>query len=222
MTITFNHFKTRVVRYPLIAIGITSALLFTGMNEGLKQSEWAVWVQSIGATVGLGIAIYIPYRQRKDAIQLEETRQANEAQRVQMSIKDELQALQKTFNGPNISHLLKIEDPGIFDRHITIPIQRFPIYASLIDRLTLIEDDALRSDIIHAFAVAKGLISYAQQNNQLLTVLSDIETELHYRPDAFQYERKRMHGVEMIEMCRQMQGICRETIRLVDALVAKL
>lgn len=222
MTITLKHFKTRVVRYPLIAFGVTSALLLTGMNEGLKQAEWAVWVQSIGATVGLGIAIFIPYRQRKDAVKLEETRQANEARRVQISIKDELQALQKTFSGPNVSHLLEIADPGIFDRHIPIPLQRFPIYASLIDRLTLIEDDALRSDIIHAFAVANGLLSYAQQNNQLLTVLADIETELHYRPDAFQHERKRMHQDKMIVMSREMQSICQETIRLVDALVAKL
>lgn len=203
------------------------ALLSFASGYGISVIPWsnantAAWVQAIGATVGLGVAIFVPYRQRVDAIKLAQAQQNAEARRVQISIKDELQALQKTFSGPNVSHLLKIEDPGIFDRTITIPMQRFPIYASLIDRLTLIEADELRSEIIHTFAVANGLIAYAQQNNQLLAVLTDIETELHYRPDAFQYERKRMHGVEMIEMCRQMQGICRETIRLVDALVAKL
>ncbi|AYM76925.1 hypothetical protein D9M09_14795 [Janthinobacterium agaricidamnosum] len=197
---------------------------------GYRATPWtyidatisAYWVQAVGATLGLGIAIYVPYRQREDAIKLSNARQKDEARRVQMSIKDELLALQKTFAGPNVSHLLEIEDPGIFDRHIPIPLQRFPIYASLIDRLTLIEDDELRSEIIHTFAVANGLIAYAQQNNQLLAVLTDIEAELHYRPDAFQYERKRMHGVKMIAMCREMQVICRETIRLVDALVMKL
>lgn len=182
----------------------------------------AYWVQAIGATVGLGIAIFVPYRQREDATKLAQVQQADEARRVQVSIKDELQALQKTFKGPNVSHLLKIDDPDIFDRHITIPMQRFPIYASLIDRLTLIADDDLRSEIIHTFAVANGLIAYAQQNNQLLMVWADIQSELHYRPDDFQYERARVHTIKMITMGRDMQDICRETIRLVDALVAKL
>ncbi|QKY08752.1 hypothetical protein [Janthinobacterium lividum] len=51
MTITINHFKTRVVRYPLFALGLACTLITTGLHAGLNTAEWAYWIAAVG-TVG--------------------------------------------------------------------------------------------------------------------------------------------------------------------------
>ncbi|MGK5004548.1 hypothetical protein [Janthinobacterium sp. LB2P70] len=51
MAITINHFKTRVIRYPLFALGLTCALTTTGLYAGLNTAEWAYWIAAVG-TVG--------------------------------------------------------------------------------------------------------------------------------------------------------------------------
>lgn len=55
MAINLNYFKTRVVRYPLLTLTFTCALIVTGYGCGLKPADWASWVQafgSIGAIIG--------------------------------------------------------------------------------------------------------------------------------------------------------------------------
>jgi len=50
--------------------GFTSALL----SSGLGSSDVAGWVQAIGATAGIGIAIWVPYRQRIEQVRDEKIR----------------------------------------------------------------------------------------------------------------------------------------------------
>jgi hypothetical protein len=53
-----------------LGAGLSRAL----MVKGLESSEVAGWVQAIGATIGLGIAIYVPYQQRLSAVRDEKVR----------------------------------------------------------------------------------------------------------------------------------------------------
>lgn len=70
MTITINHFKTRVVRYPLLALCAGAALVVTGLNRELGKSDWAAWVQAIGSIAALLVAIFVMKRQNKHATEL--------------------------------------------------------------------------------------------------------------------------------------------------------
>lgn len=51
MAINFNYLKTRVVRYPLLALVGFAAIVVLGLNCGLNKADWGTWVGSIG-TVG--------------------------------------------------------------------------------------------------------------------------------------------------------------------------
>lgn len=51
MAIISNHFKTRLVRYPVIALGVLAAGILTGLRYDLSRADWGAWVGSIG-TVG--------------------------------------------------------------------------------------------------------------------------------------------------------------------------
>jgi hypothetical protein len=51
MAINFKYLKTRVVRYPLLAIAGVAAIVVFGLNCGFTKADWGTWVGSIG-TVG--------------------------------------------------------------------------------------------------------------------------------------------------------------------------
>ncbi|MEX0142024.1 hypothetical protein MRBLMS1_002867 [Massilia sp. LMS1-1-1.1] len=65
MTINFRYWKTRYVRYSLLAITFFIALIATGLLCGLEKNDWAAWAQAFGAIVGIAIAIAIPALQRQ-------------------------------------------------------------------------------------------------------------------------------------------------------------
>ena len=67
MTITLN-LKTNVVRYPLLAISATAALISWGLAAGLDKSEWASWVQAVGSIAAILVAFRLGAKQSKDAI----------------------------------------------------------------------------------------------------------------------------------------------------------
>lgn len=64
-----------------------------------KLPVWASldsgWAQAITAGIGIGIAIWVPYKQREDATRADESRRQDEARRIRLAIRDELCALQK-------------------------------------------------------------------------------------------------------------------------------
>jgi hypothetical protein len=190
--------------------------------KGLTPGDWGTWVQAIGVIIGIAIAIWVPYKQREDLVAGEEARSKDEARRVRLAIRDELKALQRAFVGPNVVHLLAKGSGEFFERMIPIPVQRFPIYAAMLDRLTLIANDDLRTEILGAYEMANALIACAQENNRLLFDLRDTEVEVIYRPDDFQIAKQRFQIGELQKMCEQMQLICKKSMNLVNALVPKL
>lgn len=51
MAIKLKYFKTRVVRYPVLAMVGLTALVVLGLNCELSKADWGTWVGSVG-TVG--------------------------------------------------------------------------------------------------------------------------------------------------------------------------
>lgn len=70
MTINLNYLKTRVVRYPLLAVCGFAAIVATGLKFELNKSEWAYWVQALGSITALGVAIFVMSRQNRHATKL--------------------------------------------------------------------------------------------------------------------------------------------------------
>lgn len=59
MAIKIKYFKTRVTRYPLLALCAVIASIATGLNQGLTKSDWASWVQAVGSIAAIGGALWI-------------------------------------------------------------------------------------------------------------------------------------------------------------------
>jgi len=180
------------------------------------------WAQALFGALGIGIAIAVPYKQRADALRAEGERRQDEARRIRLAIKDELIALEQKFSGANVIHLLALTGDEIFDRLLPINAVRFPIYNAVLDRLTLIDDDALRSEIIAAYEWADAMPIVADLNNRLLLEMRDIQAELHYRNDDFQRARHASQMIRLKEVRVGMQATCKNAIALVRALLPRL
>lgn len=70
MTIRLTHFKTRIVRYPLLAMTALAAAIAIGRDFNLSKSDWSSWVQAVGSITALGVAIFVMSRQNKHAREL--------------------------------------------------------------------------------------------------------------------------------------------------------
>jgi hypothetical protein len=70
MTINFNYFKTRPVRYSTLFISATAAIIATGNQFELSKSDWSGWVQAIGSVAALGVAIFVMSRQNAHSAKL--------------------------------------------------------------------------------------------------------------------------------------------------------
>lgn len=65
--------KTFIRWLILFSIMMVGAFLGAGLSralmvKGLESSEVAGWVQAIGATIGIGIAIWVPHQQQRNAL----------------------------------------------------------------------------------------------------------------------------------------------------------
>lgn len=59
MTIRLNHFRTRVVLYPLLGVAVSAFLISLGLKFDLSKSDWASWVQAIGSVAALAVAMIV-------------------------------------------------------------------------------------------------------------------------------------------------------------------
>jgi hypothetical protein len=217
---------TRIVRWlnlpqviaAFLAFGLITDLILVGRECGLSKSDWAAWVQAVGSIIAIAIAIWVPYKQKQDAAAADVKDRHEEARRVCLAIRDELTMLQRLFtDGPNVSALLAIPPGEIFNRVLPSvdPIERFPIYGAVIGRLTMIDDDQLRQDIISAYEWATGLIHAGMQNNRMLAELSEAAA----KRDVRQYD---LRLTQLKESAAGMKHICKQTIERVTALLPAL
>jgi hypothetical protein len=102
--------------------GLVAAL----RSKGLDSSEAAGWVQAIGATLGIGIAIWVPLKQKADADAASESARRDVERRVCLAFRDELTLLAERFDGENVRELLRDDAyDEIFERELPSPRQRF-------------------------------------------------------------------------------------------------
>ena len=213
----------RIALNPLIAASVltgimATALAFAGKRIGLNAGEWSGWVQAVGSISAILITLGLTDHQIKLQQRGELDRSKEEARRICLAIRDELTFLQQLFTkGANVVALLNLEPGEIFDVTVptVVPTERFSIYRSVVGRLTMIENDQLRQDIIWTYETAIGMSHAGLQNNRLLLDARDaLRTD-----DTDRYE---FHVEQLKASAAGMQFLCRETIKRVENLLPAL
>ncbi|MGX9698135.1 hypothetical protein ACWYXK_14205 [Janthinobacterium lividum] len=163
--------KRIAIRWTAPAVGcalVTGGLINVGLQQGLKASDWAAWVQAVGSVIGIALAIYVPARQNTLQRRRESQREAEEISATLKGIKSEIQALQTNLE-ENVGDELRKISPGTpFKTEILIRENPFVVYNAVAPRIGTISDDALRSAIIETYTAGMSFILAITCNNDLI------------------------------------------------------
>lgn len=205
-----------------LTIFFIAGITLAWREKGLGSADVAGWVQAIGATFGIAIAIYLPWQQRQDSAREAEQRQRDSAFRVALAFRDELVNAAGHFNGKNVVELLR-ETPGdIFNLIIPIPGEPFPIYKAIASRITEIDDERVRRSIIQAYAGLMGTFEVTTLNNRLLGEYGDLLRRRHVENiDALSPELNERTLI-LASLRTQMRGILMHSIAEVHAAILLL
>ena len=94
--------KTVIRWLILFLILMVGAFLGAGLSralsvKGLESSEVAGWVQAIGATIGIGIAIWVPHQQRLEAVREGRIRTFHHAMAIVNDLRSRVTYLKKIY-----------------------------------------------------------------------------------------------------------------------------
>ncbi|CAH0187795.1 hypothetical protein SRABI118_01414 [Massilia sp. Bi118] len=199
--------------------GIMIIVLVTWGNKvHLNSSEWAGWVQAVGSISAILITLGLTNYQIKQQQKGESERAQEETRRICLAVRDELRILQKIIaTSSNVAALLRLQPGEIFNIAVptVVPNERFSIYRAVLGRLTMIEDDQLRQDIIWTYETAIGQIHAGLQNNRLLFELRELDPGRQADLYEFQLDQLRASATNM-------QQLCKQTIQRVSALLPDL
>jgi len=201
---------------------LTGGLTYAALKNGLGSNEVASWLQALGSTIGIAIAIYVPWRQKQDTKLSIEKEQADSALAVTLAIRDELIFAASHFSGANVIELRRDAPGEIFNLVIPIATDRFPIYRAMIGRLTEIREASVRHKVIKAYSGLNGVIEVARLNNDLIS-------EHNKMLRRYYIDGVKALGPELAErqtvlasFRAQMRGILLETIKDVHEAILML
>jgi hypothetical protein len=180
------------------------------------------WAQTIGALIGLAIAIWVPAKQKKDADKAEEARRRDEQVRICMAFRDELIILRHHFDQRNVVEILRDAPDEIFDMEIPIPRKRFPVFNAMVGRLIDVDDTAIRRGVIQAYGTANGLIDVAAMNNRRLWAYTELGRDARCADNSVHEEELKFQRGELVKLRSQMRTIVVETIKRVEQVLPLL
>jgi len=217
--------KSKLARFSIIGlITLIAVFLIVGLGAALKSKELgspdvAGWVQAVGATLGIFIAVWVPYRQRQDAIASAESDRREAAFRVCLALLDELTLTTRAFSGRNVVELLRDAPGEIFNLEIPIPRERFPVYSTMIGRLTEVDNGVTRRAVIEAYGSLSGLINVAEMNNRLAREFNDLARQAHINKNETMMEEVEFKRMVLVNLREQMRNLCETAIRQTNAAV---
>jgi hypothetical protein len=201
---------------------IVAALALVGrwMWDFLGVSRWeSGWAQAVGGVLGIGVAIYVPYRQRQLEDRRAEQARMEESRRVIQALQDEIVLMGEKFNDPDVHDLLALGPEEFFNTLVPVPAERFPVYRSHLGRLVLIPDAELRRAIISCYGAAEIAMETVVQNNRLLQAYYEIEEKAHLYRTEYYLHRLENHRRQLRESTRYLQAMCRLTVEQIEALL---
>jgi hypothetical protein len=201
--------------------GLTTSLII----KGIGSAESAAWVQAVGATLGLAIAIWLPYEQKQNAAK-EETRAKREMEvRVCLAIQDELLLIAADFNGRYFREIVSSGGNQTFDVELASGDLRFHIFEAMTDRLTEITNHAARRAIIKAYSSATELHDLLALNtrtlhsyNQLILVSRKVISGATFaqlpREEKFAHAQLKSLREQLRECAKKVQVDTNDALRL--------
>jgi len=176
-----------------MVIGFGAVLL--SAFPALDSANAPAWVQAIGSVVGIAIAIVVPLRLHKKAIERERERQAEE-------VRDDLQSLREeifvVYSGIITAVAGKLVDPlpdGIYLYTLRPDFNACVVYLSMGNRIGRIPDPILRHKIIATYGSVRGLMSMFVRHADFWAAFDAAEAELHAQKHSAHaikvYERQR-------------------------------
>lgn len=138
------------------------------MTKGLDSGEVAGWVQAIGATIGIGIAIWLPYKQNEDASKAAKAQQRENTKRVCLSLMDELSTLRKSLRSEMYVDMLTINPEKSFDFSSPSREFLFPVYKAMAGQLIEVDSSETRQAVIEAYASHSDLFDVLEINDRVL------------------------------------------------------
>jgi uncharacterized membrane protein YczE len=203
-------YKHKIARNWALAFSVAIVLISIGVRCGLNASDWSGWVQAAGATIGIGIAIWVPYKQKIEATKAEEANKNIEIYRLKTAIREELIGFYKDFYFPLSEYLTSRSSEMIFNSLVPIYAYNFPVYAAVVGRLTLIPEDHLRMLIGDFYRLAESLLICSRENNRLLDELRKIEATLGYTENWELQQQRGFIYSALQELCGRMRTLIRE------------
>lgn len=160
--------------WPLFALGAASLGTLSLAHAFADRFDWPSWIQAVGSFVAILVAVWVSSDQGKQQQAREAERERHEVAGVLRSITAELATVFSYFQS-EVGTKLDTE-PGKPIR-VTFPIAESPfqIFDGLIPKLGLIPDTRLQAEIIHVYALAKGLVMTARKHNDLVEDLEIAE-----------------------------------------------
>lgn len=133
-----------------------------------KHPGLASWVQAIGSIIAIGIAIWVPYWQKKQAHEQARQAEADQVRHLLRNLLDEIIVVSSGFREQNGKLLLETTDGSPFMYVVPVMDNPFPIYNASTAKLGQIPDDELRRHLITGYGYASAFVSSIRFNNLLL------------------------------------------------------
>lgn len=182
------------------------------------------WAQTVGALIGLGLAIWLPQKQRLDDAKSALSAQRESEKRVCMAFRDELSILRKRAEtAPNVIEILRDAPGEIFTLTLPTIKNRFPIFQANVGKIIEIESEAVRHAVIHAYEHANALAPIIDLNNKMLEIFNELHREQNRlgRPEMNKHELEFLFD-EMAKLRIGMKQLILATVDHVDAALAQL
>lgn len=145
-----------------VVVALCVAIGYGGYHSicwsNVDGQTWAAWVQAIGATVGIAIAIAVPHAQQRWAEKREVAREAEAVKHDLQSILDELEV---TFEGlMRTAGKTIVEDfpYGVYHYAFRPDLNGCVIYRAISDRLGRIPKRELRRRIVRTYGLLEGIL----------------------------------------------------------------
>lgn len=154
---------------------------FIVIGWAISFASWASldsgWAQAIGSLIGIGIAIWVPYKQRRDSENAQKDAERAEERRILSCIFDEFDHVDDLFrNGGVQSAINGTAAEPYFNFEVTMPSPMIPVCTAYLDRLDKVQNRVIRHHIIRAYSAVMGFAEALKDNNRVLADLKNART----------------------------------------------
>lgn len=159
--------------------GVSAAVLGAiGFTLDFGRQDWAAWVQAVGATAGIGLAVWLPVRQRRIDVAAGEANRREMQKRICLAFHDELWLLlDRASKGPSVAEIMRDAPGEIFNVELPLLDNPFPVFGATIGKLVEVDDAAVRHAVIVAYEYGRNVTSMARMNNRRLMDLQHLHRQ---------------------------------------------